>query len=124
MIPLLDLEEKLPGEFTSIPPMILWQLYMNASQLFPGRRDVPIYRNIMEVPEDYDTLIVGSAPIGGKLPKDWREEIKFAIREGKTIVSGLHDFLSEDDEFRKLAEEYGAKIWDVRKPPENLRVAY
>ena len=96
---------------------------MNASQLFPGRRDVPIYRNIMEVPEDYDTLIVGSAPIGGKLPKDWREEIKFAIREGKTIVSGLHDFLSEDDEFRKLAEEYGAKIWDVRKPPENLRVA-
>jgi len=96
---------------------------MNASQLFPGMRDVPIYGNLKEVPEDYDTLIVGSAPIGGKLPEFWRDEIRLALMEGKTVVSGLHDFLSDDEEFRKLAEEHNAKIWDVRKPPQNLRVA-
>ncbi len=96
---------------------------MDASQLFPGKRSVPILKNLSDVKEDYDTLIVGSAPIGGKLPDFWREEIKLALKEGKTVISGLHDFLSEDKEFKRIAEEYGARIWDVRKPPKDFKVA-
>ncbi|NPA75497.1 MAG: DUF1611 domain-containing protein [Euryarchaeota archaeon] len=94
-----------------------------ADEFFPGRRHVPIYENIESVAEDYDALIIGVAPIGGKLPEAWRKEIAQALSSGKTVISGLHDFLSEDPEFRKIAEQSGAKIWDVRKPPENLRVA-
>ena len=96
---------------------------MDAAQLFPGRRHVPIYASLKEVKDDFDVLIVGYSPIGGKLPEFFREEIRIALVRGKTVISGLHDFLSEDREFSKLAEEYGARIWDVRKPPENLRVA-
>ena len=94
-----------------------------ADEFFPGRRHVPIFSNIQGVKEDYDALIIGVAPIGGKLPHAWREEIKFALRNGKTVISGLHDFLSEDEELRKIAEKNNGKIWDVRKPPNNLRVA-
>jgi len=96
---------------------------MDASQLFPGMRSVPILENLRDVKEDYDTLVVGSAPIGGKLPDFWRDEIRLALKEGKTVISGLHDFLSDDEEFRKLADQYEAKIWDVRKPPNKLRLA-
>ncbi len=95
----------------------------NARDFFPSGRDVPIYSNISQVKDDFDTLIIGVSPIGGKLPQEWREEIKEALRMGKTVISGLHDFLSEDPEFSRIAEESGARIWDVRKPPENLRVA-
>lgn len=95
----------------------------DASEFFPKRREVKIYSNLKDIKDDYDALIIGVAPIGGKLPAEWREEIKMALEEGKMVISGLHDFISEDEEFRRIAERTGAKIWDVRKPPENLRVA-
>jgi len=95
----------------------------NARDIFPKGRDVPIYAHISQVPEDYDALIIGVAPIGGKLPSDWKDEIKIALKNGKMVISGLHDFLSEDPELSRIAEESGAKIWDVRKPPKELKVA-
>ncbi len=95
----------------------------SAKDIFPRGRDVPIYAHISQVPEDYDALIIGVAPIGGKLPADWKEEIKIALENGKMVISGLHDFLSEDPELSKIAEKNGAKIWDVRKPPKDLKVA-
>ena len=95
----------------------------DASEIFPGRRKVPIFTSIREIKDDFDALLIGTAPIGGKLPRDWREEIKEALFKGKMVISGLHDFLSEDKEFSRIAEKTGAKIWDARKPPKNMKVA-
>ena len=95
---------------------------VNASQILHGR-DVKIYSSLREIKEDYDALLIGSSPIGGKMPEEWRNEIKLALSQGKMVISGLHDFIGEDEEFRKIAEKSGAKIWDVRKPPEKMRVA-
>ena len=95
---------------------------MDASQLLGGR-SVKIYHSLGEIKEDYDALLIGSSPIGGKMPEEWRDEIKLALSQGKNVISGLHDFLSEDEEFRKIAERSGAKIWDVRKPPRKMHVA-
>jgi uncharacterized NAD-dependent epimerase/dehydratase family protein len=72
---------------------------------------------------ELDTLIIGVAPVGGKLPKPWRSDIKSAIQHGMDIVSGLHEFLSVDPEFQKLAERSGSKLIDVRKPPPTLEIA-
>ncbi len=94
-----------------------------ADEFFPGRRHVPIYSRIEDFGDDFDALVIGVAPIGGKLPDAWRSEIRYALERGKTVISGLHDFLSEDIEFSRIAERTHARIWDVRKPPENLRVA-
>lgn len=62
-----------------------------------------------------DTLIIGIAPPGGKIPAPWRVLIRQAIESGMSIVSGLHDFLSDDREFSELAERHGVELVDVRK---------
>lgn len=62
-------------------------------------------------------LVVGLAPDGGRLAPEAREDVKAAIRAGLGVVSGLHDFLSEDPEIAALAAEHGAELVDVRKPP-------
>ncbi len=64
------------------------------------------------------SLLIGTAPKGGKLPAEWRAEILSAIDAGLEIVSGLHDMLSDDPEFVTAAQKRGVNLWDVRKPPE------
>ena len=64
------------------------------------------------------SLLIGTAPIGGKLPAHWRSEVLAAIRAGMEIVSGLHEMIGDDPQFATAARESNARIWDVRKPPE------
>ncbi len=78
---------------------------------------------VSDFSKDVDTLIIGVAPPGGRLPKSWRKDIGNAIKNRMNIVSGLHDFLSDDSEFSELAKKYHVKIDDVRKTPKNLRIA-
>jgi uncharacterized NAD-dependent epimerase/dehydratase family protein len=72
-----------------------------------------------------DTLLIGIAPRGGRLPDEWRPEVLLAIRSGLEVVSGLHHFLGDDAELAAAARERGVAIWDVRRPPEAtaLRIA-
>jgi len=69
------------------------------------------------------TLIIGVAPAGGRLPPDWRRDIREAIRRGMDIVSGLHDYLGDDPVFSRLAKAKGVRITDVRRPPDKLTLA-
>jgi uncharacterized NAD-dependent epimerase/dehydratase family protein len=85
-----------------------------------GKLEIPI---ISEVPEEGDAMVIGVAPSGGKLPQDWRRDIKTAIENGMDIVSGLHEFIGDDLEFARLAEEKNVAIWDVRRPPLELVIA-
>jgi uncharacterized NAD-dependent epimerase/dehydratase family protein len=83
------------------------------------RSDAPIVASVADVLRYEPTsLLIGTAPKGGKLPPAWRAEVLAAINAGLEIVSGLHDMLSEDPEFAQAALSNGARIWDVRKPPE------
>lgn len=63
-------------------------------------------------------LLIGTAPKGGGLPPDWRAEILEAITAKLEIVSGLHDMLNADREFRMASQSAGATIWDVREAPD------
>ncbi|HTJ27802.1 MAG TPA: DUF1611 domain-containing protein [Candidatus Limnocylindria bacterium] len=62
-------------------------------------------------------LLVGIAPAGGALPEAFRAEIRAGLRAGLELVSGLHQFLNEDEEFAQLAREHDTRIWDLRLPP-------
>ena len=62
-------------------------------------------------------FVIGLAPDGGRLGQEHRQAVLQAIETGLHVDSGLHDFISEDDEFRRLADEKGVCIRDVRKPP-------
>lgn len=79
--------------------------------------DVPIIARLDEVP-GADTLLIGIAPPGGKIPPSWRTIILDALRRRMHVVSGLHDFLSDDPEFQQAAREAGVTIYDVRKNQE------
>jgi uncharacterized NAD-dependent epimerase/dehydratase family protein len=67
-----------------------------------------------------DTLVIGIAPIGGRLPSAWKTQVLSAIAAGLNIISGLHHFLGDDPELAEAASEHGVTIWDVRRPPDNL----
>ncbi|MEZ6106508.1 MAG: DUF1611 domain-containing protein [Pirellulaceae bacterium] len=76
--------------------------------------DVPVIASLDDAP-DSDTLLIGIAPPGGRIPDPWRRIILDAIGRGKQIVSGLHEFLSDDPEFAEAAELHGVRLHDVRK---------
>jgi uncharacterized NAD-dependent epimerase/dehydratase family protein len=82
--------------------------------------DVPIYANVAEclekLPEKPGYCIVGVSSRGGKLPEGVRGEIIHAIRNGLSVVCGLHSFLSDDPEFRQEAEKMQVELIDIRKP--------
>lgn len=59
-------------------------------------------------------LLLGTAPMGGALPREWRADILCAIEAGLEIVSGLHTLLAHDPEFVAAARERGTRLWDVR----------
>lgn len=84
--------------------------------LVEGGKTVPVYTSMEECP-DVEYLIIGVAPAGGRLPDNMREQVRTALRSGINVISGLHEFLSEDREFRTLAEKSGAEIVDIRKSP-------
>ena len=87
-------------------------------------RGIPVVRDINEALNYHpDTLLIGIAPIGGALPAAWRWQLLTAIEAPLNIISGLHFFISEDEELRTAAEKRGVTIWDVRRPPAQNRVA-
>ncbi len=84
-------------------------------------RSAPIVASVTEGLEHSPTsLLLGVATPGGWIPPEWRAWIIEAIENGLEIVSGLHSFLADDEEFVALARTHGASLWDVRRPPDDI----
>jgi uncharacterized NAD-dependent epimerase/dehydratase family protein len=97
-----DAGEALDGKHRNVP------VYTSVEEYFENGREQPVW------------CIIGVALPGGKLPDDFRGELKQAVMRKCSIVCGLHTFLSEDPEFTQLAAEHGVTLFDVRKPkPRN-----
>ncbi|MBX0295113.1 DUF1611 domain-containing protein [Haloarcula nitratireducens] len=92
------------------------------SDHLPDVQDAPIVASMDEVPE-VDALVVGISPIGGEFEESWRSDVRAALERGCDVLSGLHDFLEDDEEFARLAADHGGELRDLRKPPEDLTVA-
>ncbi|MBI9071355.1 MAG: DUF1611 domain-containing protein [Melioribacteraceae bacterium] len=69
-------------------------------------------------------FVIGLAPDGGRLPHSAKTEIYKALSYGLNVDSGLHDFISNDMEFVKLAEEKNCKIRDIRKTPDRDKLHF
>jgi len=89
-----------------------------SQQVFGVGGDVPVVAKLAEA-VGANTLMIGIAPPGGKIPETWQPIILEAIQAGMDIVSGLHDFLSTNQKFVQAAEQSGAKLIDVRKNDEH-----
>jgi uncharacterized NAD-dependent epimerase/dehydratase family protein len=91
----------------------------------PDLPDAPIVGDMAAALDvtDPDALVIGIAPIGGGFDEDWRADVRTAIEAGCDVVSGLHYFLADDDEFATLAADHGVDLIDVRRPPADLTVS-
>jgi len=83
--------------------------------------DTPIVASLDDI-QDADTLVIGVATPGGKLPAAMRVTVIDAARRGLHVTAGLHQFLTDDPEVREAARHGGGTLWDVRKNDE-LEVA-
>ncbi len=84
----------------------------------------PVVATLAEaLPLGPSALLIGTAPQGGKIPPAWRAIIADAIVHGLDVVSGLHEFVSDDPEFTSLAAAHGVELIDHRRPPERHEVA-
>jgi D-glutamate N-acetyltransferase len=97
----------------------------NVHEWLPGV-DIPAVGTLAEalaLPNPPDTLLIGIAPTGGKLPDSWRRTILAAIDAGLDVHSGLHTFLGDDPEFSAAAHAKGVQIVDYRRAPERKETA-
>lgn len=88
-----------------------------ADQVLGVGGDTPIVAKLADA-DTPNILLIGIAPMGGKLPAAWKAIVLEAFDRGMDVVSGLHDFLSNDVELAARAAERGVQIHDVRKNDE------
>ena len=81
---------------------------------------IPIFENLDSAAANEtvmpDTLIYGMAPSTGRLSPADRDVVLDAVARGMNIVSGLHEYLSDDAEIANAASERNVAIRDIRKP--------
>lgn len=63
-----------------------------------------------------DALVIGVAPMGGRLDSDLRQVVCAAIGAGVPVISGLHTLLRDDAELADQAHRHGVALYDVRDP--------
>ncbi|MGH7630671.1 MAG: DUF1611 domain-containing protein [Gemmatimonadales bacterium] len=70
-----------------------------------------------------NAILVGIAPVGGRMPGGWREWLAEGVDAGCDLVSGLHTFLGDDPVLAARAKAAGRTITDIRRAPPDLPVA-
>jgi uncharacterized NAD-dependent epimerase/dehydratase family protein len=93
----------------------------HVGELFPWvRHNAPVVATLAEARAlGADVLVLGIAPLGGRIPAAWLPELATAVELGMSIVNGLHDHLRPH--FPNLPP--GQWIWDIREEPRGLASA-
>lgn len=83
-------------------------------------RNIPVYATIAGAlrasKELVNYCIIGVATKGGVIPETLRVLIKEALENNLSIVNGLHDYVSDNEELAGIAKQRRLEIIDVRKP--------
>jgi len=93
----------------------------DAGEVVDGKkRNIPVFNHLEEFMaqsrEAATVCLVGVAGKGGLIPNGMLDTVKEAIKAGMSIVSGLHEYMSDIKELTTLAEEHGVSITDIRRP--------
>ncbi len=89
-----------------------------AQELLQIGGKTPVVARLADAPAA-NTLMIGIAPSGGRIPPAWKSIILDALSRGMDVVSGLHEFIADNPEFAAAAKNSGARIVDVRKNDEH-----
>jgi uncharacterized NAD-dependent epimerase/dehydratase family protein len=85
---------------------------------------IPIVKSVREgIALGANTLLIGIAPGGGRLPGPWMPVLRESLERGIDILNGLHLFMNDVPELAAIAAGSGAVITDLRRPPEDIPCA-
>jgi len=99
----------------------------DAGEILDGiNRGIPLVNDLDKVFSftKPDTFIVGAVSEGGVLPEGYEKAVEWALLKGLDVVSGLHQFISDNPVFSKLAKKNNCTITDVRKIFHDYRRFY
>jgi uncharacterized NAD-dependent epimerase/dehydratase family protein len=68
------------------------------------------------------TLVIGVAPDGGRIPPQWDDALRAAVRAGMNLAAGLHDRLNAREDLVALAAAHGVRLFDARQAPAGLKL--
>jgi uncharacterized NAD-dependent epimerase/dehydratase family protein len=92
------------------------------------KRNIPIFADLNDALETLsykpDCYIYGKAPLETFITLKERLFLIEAMKNGMDIISGLHEFFSQDPELSHIAALNGVQIKDIRRPPllEDLHI--
>lgn len=69
------------------------------------------------------SLLIGVAPVGGKIPDSWIPTLRLALDLGMDVVSGLHSELNDIFELSEAAHRANTSIINLRKSPPSIPIA-
>jgi uncharacterized NAD-dependent epimerase/dehydratase family protein len=96
----------------------------NVAEWLGPRHDIPVVATLDEALAYGPTaLLVGLTTAGGMIPTSWLTVLHAAVEQGLHIVSGLHQYLSDDPELSAAAALHGVTLTDHRRPPDRHDVA-
>ncbi|MGH2644476.1 MAG: DUF1611 domain-containing protein [Chitinophagaceae bacterium] len=101
----------------------------NAAEILGEKSgNIPVYGSLKDAFDQgrkkIEYAIVGVAPKGGKLPPAMKDTLKQCLENGISLISGLHDFLSDMPDLANLAKEKGLTITDIRKPVDRKNLHF
>ncbi|MGY1887109.1 DUF1611 domain-containing protein [Blastococcus sp. SYSU DS0753] len=86
-------------------------------------RPVPVVADVAAARElGATTVLLGVAPLGGRLTDTWRRTLLAALRLRMHVEAGLHTDLGADPELAAAARAAGVRIRDLRAVPDDLGV--
>lgn len=93
----------------------------DAGEVLDGKANgIPIFKSFEDALKTVSAknFVVGLAPDGGRLPAKAKDAIRMALEHKMNVISGLHDFLTNDESLVALAAQQNCTIKDVRKTPD------
>ncbi|MDA0843394.1 MAG: DUF1611 domain-containing protein [Bacteroidetes bacterium] len=78
-------------------------------------RQIPVVGSLdAAIDRGAEVLLLGIAPVGGKIPDFWYATLDAAVEKGLSLINGLHDVLAPRYETKLTGAANW--VWDVRVP--------
>ncbi len=89
----------------------------------PQKGPVRIFESLdallTQLPQAPTRIVIGVAPIGGRLPPLMRRDVEIALEHQIPVIAGMHAFLGDDPQLSRLARRHKTPLVDLRRPPSD-----
>ena len=75
-----------------------------------------------DLDNSHGSLVIGVAPPGGSIPGEWIDSLVGTAVRGIDVVAGMHTKLNAIPELAAAARRSGARLIDIRTPPESIPI--